>query len=426
MTRAPGVPRQRAGFGEFVRSSGKLAAARQLSALLFIGAVLALPLLATRGWVTEFVWSYFSMLTLTSLLGLGLERLAGALAVDGDDAPLGALFGVRLASIPAVAAAQWVLLTFVGVTLSPLAWVATLVWTVAALIEPIAFGALRTRGDSMTEPCTALVMRVVQASSLLAAAAAGAPLALALVGVAACEVGAVGVALRAVGPSRFRGMSRAGIAGIPWRRVAWLAGVELVALAYLRADLLIVGRILGPGAGAAYGMLYRVIDGIYGLVGSAGLWLYAETVHEPSPDASHELRDRSLALVPMLATAVGFALVLAAQILGDVVGSVGNETRTLQLLIAAFPLLAVNTIELHVRSGQGRNRGVVGIGLAALALNVAACIALIPPLGLQGAALALLASELLQTALADPGLCASRASSVHALRRSLRSSAPSP
>ena len=74
-----------------------------------------------------------------------------------------------------MAAAQWVLLTFVGVTLSPLAWVATLVWTVAALIEPIAFGALRTRGDSTTEPCTALVMRTAQASGLFVVAAPGRP-----------------------------------------------------------------------------------------------------------------------------------------------------------------------------------------------------------------------------------------------------------
>ena len=50
--------------------------ARQLSGLVFVAAVLALPTLTSRSISTDFVWSYFAMLTLTSLLGLGLERLA--------------------------------------------------------------------------------------------------------------------------------------------------------------------------------------------------------------------------------------------------------------------------------------------------------------------------------------------------------------
>jgi O-antigen/teichoic acid export membrane protein len=41
----------------------------------------------------------------------------------------------------------------------------------------------------------------------------------------------------------------------------------------------------------------------------------------------------------------------------------------------------------------------VGIGLSALAVNVALCLVLIPPLGLQGAALALIGSELMQSVL---------------------------
>ena len=63
-------------FRTFLRSAGKLAVARQLSGLVFVAAVLALPTLTSRSISTDFVWSYFAMLTLTSLLGLGLERLA--------------------------------------------------------------------------------------------------------------------------------------------------------------------------------------------------------------------------------------------------------------------------------------------------------------------------------------------------------------
>ena len=37
-----------------------------------------------------------------------------------------------------------------------------------------------------------------------------------------------------------------------------LAGIDVVGLLNLRADLLLVGRLLGRGPGAIYGLLYRV------------------------------------------------------------------------------------------------------------------------------------------------------------------------
>ena len=64
-------------FRAFLRSAGKLALARQVSGLIFVGAVLVLPALTTHSISTDFVWTYFAMMTITSLLGFGLERLAG-------------------------------------------------------------------------------------------------------------------------------------------------------------------------------------------------------------------------------------------------------------------------------------------------------------------------------------------------------------
>src|SRR5574337_447512 len=62
-------------------------------------------------------------------------------------------------------------------------------------------------------------------------------------------------------------------------------------------------------------------------------------------------------------------------------------------------LLTVNAIELHVRSGRGRNREVLLVNTAALVLNVVLCIVLVSTVGLVGGALALAASECLLAAL---------------------------
>jgi O-antigen/teichoic acid export membrane protein len=58
--------------------------------------------------------------------------------------------------------------------------------------------------------------------------------------------------------------------------------------------------------------------------------------------------------------------------------------------------MTLNGIELSVRSGLGRNREVLRIGMSAFVVNVALCLGLIPVVGLVGGAVALAASEALQ------------------------------
>ena len=198
----------------------------------------------------------------------------------------------------------------------------------------------------------------------------------------------------------YRTGSIAGILQLPWRRVVALAGIEVVALAYLRADLLLVGRLLGAGVGATYGMLYRVLDALTTAIGSVGLWLFAEGVTSTGDTTVAEhLRERSLALLPRLSFAVAVGAILVSEISGNLLTLSAGTTSALQLLIAAFPLLAVNSLELHARSGTGRNREVLRIGTVALLVNIGLCLVLIPSFGLVGAAIALLASETTQSTL---------------------------
>jgi O-antigen/teichoic acid export membrane protein len=96
---------------------------------------------------------------------------------------------------------------------------------------------------------------------------------------------------------------------------------------------------------------------------------------------------------------VALAVVLGAGLAGLVVPRLSPEIDTLRILAVAFPLLTVNAVELHVRSGRGRNRAVLAINSATLAMNVPLCILLISEFGLPGAAAALVISELFQATL---------------------------
>lgn len=387
-------------FNRFLRSAGRLAVGRQVSALCLIGAVFVLPALTTRQVSTEFVWAYFATLTLTSLFGVGLERLAGIVAASPGGAPLSRLLApvlsLRALTIPVVAVGLQVLLRFVGVELSPAAWFATLAWTVAGLFAPVLFGGLRTDGDSTTEPMVMMLVRAAQAAVLVGLAISGASVAVMVAAVALCEWIGVVVAARAVGQFGAAWGRWTGWRGLPLRQALALAGIEVAAIVNLRADLLLVGHILGAGPGATYGLLYRIVDGFNGAIGSAGLWLYAESANERDGGTDPRgIRARSLAVLPRFGLALAALVALAAGLVGAVSPRLSSEVDTLRILAIAFPILSVNVVELHVRSGRGRNREVLLIQAATVLVNVPLCIAAVHVFGLRGAAGVLVISELL-------------------------------
>jgi O-antigen/teichoic acid export membrane protein len=394
-----------ADFGGFLRSAGKLAVARQVSALCLIGVVFVLPALTSKGVATDFVWSYFAMLTLTSLLGLGLERLAATVvgARGDDESVAGALAPVllvRVVTAPFAAVGLWAVLAFVGVQLSTAAWWATMLWIAAGLVGPVLFGALRAAGNSNIEPALMLGVRALQAVVLAALAVAGATTAALVLAVALLETAGAVFACCSLGSVRDLTTCASNWRRLPLRRAFALAGIDVVGLVNLRADLLLVGHMLGAVPGATYGLLYRAVDGFNGVVGSAGVWLYAESANEREGGTDPAgLRARSLAMLPRFGLALAVIVVLAAGAAGEIVPRLAAETDTLRILAAAFPLLTVNAVELHVRSGRGRNREVLAVNTITLAVNVPLSIGLIAAFGLPGAAAALAVSELLQATL---------------------------
>ena len=239
------------------------------------------------------------MLTLTSLLGLGLERLAGTVSAERGEASLsGALapaLAARFCTLPLAASSLWVLLTFVGVQLTLAAWRATFVWICAGLFGPLVFAVLRVIGNSTAEPVAMLSIRFMQAAAVAGLASAGAGVTPMAWTVAVLEVVGVLWGLRVVGAVRDMRHGFTRMRALPLRRGAMLAGIDVVGLLNLRADLLLVGRLLGAGPGAIYGLLYRVVDVFSGLVGSAGIWLYAESANgNDGGEDSRGIRARSL------------------------------------------------------------------------------------------------------------------------------------
>ena len=188
--------------------------ARQVSGLIFVGAVLVLPALTTHSISTDFVWTYFAMMTITSLLGFGLERLAGTVTAERGDRGLGSslvpVLVARSFTLPLAAVSLWVMLRFVGVVVPPAAWWATFLWIVAGLFGPLAFAALRTVGNSTAEPVVMVSVRALQSVVLVGLALAGAGVSLLVVAIATLEMLGVLCGFRVIGPFEFRACRASG------------------------------------------------------------------------------------------------------------------------------------------------------------------------------------------------------------------------
>ena len=395
-------PRAFRDFRGLVSSIGLLAGARQIAGLLFVGVVLVLPEVGTPSAVDQFLWAYFAMLILTSAASFGLERTAGLLAAHSTRdlrAVVGPTLVLRMASIPLQAIAVWAIFAVVGVTVPLATALLCLVWIVASEIQLSAFGAFRTSGRQHIEPVLWLGARALEASALLGFAAMGASSAVLVGVVAGCEcVVAVVTLCKLPGRWDVRGASNA-LRRLPWRTVQEYALVDLVGVAYLRADLVLVGAVLGPGLGATYGLVSRLLDGLIGLQSAGNAWLFAHAVRmsaSGAPTRQSALRARAFEVFPLVAILLGLGGVACAGRIGALIPSLAPGVGTLRLLFVAFPLVAFGSMELVCRSGAGRNRLVLGVVLIGIAANVGMNLVLLPRLGLEGAGWAVLGSEVAQ------------------------------
>ena len=382
-------------FGRAARAAGILTAGRQIGAVVLTVGVLVLPRFVAAPTLNPFLWAYFGELLLSSVLNLGLERYT-AREVAGDESPariLGAALRGRLATAVLTPLALALFFASVNVHLPAGAWVAVSAWTLAVQFEGVFFAALRAADRATIEAGLALVGRVVQTIALVAVAASGSGVTGLLGVVAAAEVA---VALAAA----YAGLRIVGVelgAALPYRKLAVYTALELSVYAYLRADLIVVGRILGSTDGATYGFGYRLIDALAALATPALLVLFAYASGQAARgEGLADTRRRAQMLLPALGVVLAAACIGGLGILVDVLPRLGDAAATLRLLVATVPMTYWIGVEAHLLSAEDRNRRVVVTGVVALALNIALNVVLVSRYGMIGAGVALIATEAVQ------------------------------
>ena len=338
-----------------------------------------------------FLWAYFAQLVVSSLLNLGLERLtARDVGVTPRDAGriVGAALCYRLVSAPLTALGLGGTFLLVGVDIPPPAFVAVLAWTLVVQAQGVVFAGMRARGDVNAEAVIVFGSRAVQAGvlELLAIAGAG-PVAL-LGALAAIDGGGLVVALLRLRPSAGQRLN-----ATQRRLLATYTMIELLGFAYLRADLLIAGRLLGQHAGATYGLAYRVLDAMAALLTPTLLVLFPAVAALTATRGDFGVLHRRLMAIVSVGALIAGAAILLVPLSGVVSPRLEEATPVLRLLLASVPITFAVGIEIHVASASGENAKVAQIGALVLVANIVGNLVVVPRFGAVGAALVLNASE---------------------------------
>lgn len=185
-----------------------------------------------------------------------------------------------------------------------------------------------------------------------------------------------------------------------WRmvRVALpLAGTLLLNYLYFRLDILLLSWLKTDVAVARYGLAYRVLEGLMVLPSYVMLALFP-AIARAEHDRPRLAMTVGVALAGLEAAAIGFASLMAI-FSPEIVVVLGGGKYA-----AAAPVLAILALALAISylSGAygnallalGRQRTLFWIAVGPLAVNLAANLLLIPALGVNGAAVAVVISEL--------------------------------
>jgi O-antigen/teichoic acid export membrane protein len=173
------------------------------------------------------------------------------------------------------------------------------------------------------------------------------------------------------------------------------AGVVLSA-AYFRIDVFLVQRWSGTEAVGLYNAVFRLVDALR-LFPAAVM-----AVTLPSLCRAGDLRPLARAAAPLTVSAavLGAVLWIGADALIPVLypPHYAAAVPAFRVLLAAFPLMALNMALTHQLVGWDRQRAYAALCAAALLVNVALNARLIPLYSIDGAAWTTLATELFLTA----------------------------
>ncbi len=157
----------------------------------------------------------------------------------------------------------------------------------------------------------------------------------------------------------------------------------------LRLDVLIVSALLNVEAVGIYIVAVRASESVVQVANAVSSFIFphvaAQEVHEDTTATERAIR---VTLGIVAASAIALAL-LAGPVLGLAFGSgFARGTTTLQISLIAMVPLALARILSGDLKGRGRADYVSLANLLAVALTAIGCLVLIPPFGIEGAAIA--------------------------------------
>jgi O-antigen/teichoic acid export membrane protein len=185
-------------------------------------------------------------------------------------------------------------------------------------------------------------------------------------------------------------------------RLLWLslplAGTMIVNYLYFRLDLLLLSWLKDQEAVAVYALAYRVLEALMVLPAYVMLALFPEIARR----GAHSER---LAPIVGAAEAGMLAIALPTVVLGitfapEIVQVVGGDAyedsaTVLSILIVALAMSYLNGVYGNALLALGRQAALLAVTSAVLVVNLAVNLAMIPPWGVRGAAVAVVISEIL-------------------------------
>jgi O-antigen/teichoic acid export membrane protein len=190
------------------------------------------------------------------------------------------------------------------------------------------------------------------------------------------------------------------------RRSFPYALLGVIGLVYFRMDALLLTWIKGPEATGIYTAAYRLLDAVTDVPGVivAAMFPTLSRLHVESKAKVRKTYLGALATLALLGLPVLAGLVLFAR--PAILLLYGEEFRdsvvVLQLLAVAVFLIFVDTANTMVLYAGDNLRPVVLLSLVTMTANIGLCLLLIPPYGVNGAALATILSTALSIAIFTP------------------------
>jgi O-antigen/teichoic acid export membrane protein len=188
-----------------------------------------------------------------------------------------------------------------------------------------------------------------------------------------------------------------------WRGLARGAGplalISLLGLVNYRLDVVVLGALAGTRDVGIYAVATRFVDGALPLasffVAASFPVLSATAAHSPEHRQRQARRAAEFLVLASVPLTVG-GCVFAPQLIHIVAGSAyASAALPLRLLLASLPLSYLSTFMVFMLIAADRQRRIVPVVIASIALNLVLNVALIPSYGAVGPAVATLASELM-------------------------------